>query len=82
MYTEAMKRCRTKYRKKYYARTAYAENHRKPWETFEMSLILKHEQTDTELAYKLGRSVSAIQMKRGKLLKTLTEQQLNKIKEF
>ena len=53
--------------KKYYARTAFSRNYKKPWDSTEERLIMRHEVPDRELAELLGRSVGSIQQKRARL---------------
>ncbi len=50
--------------KKYYGRTAFAENRHERWTPEEIQMVLNHDISDHELAYKLGRSVMSIQCKR------------------
>lgn len=60
---------RKAYKRRYYAKTAFAKKHLKPWSAEEEKLVISHEIKDTELAAKLGRSVGAIQKKRCRLKK-------------
>lgn len=52
---------RLRTRKRNYAQTEYAPNHRKPWTESEVRALLAWEGTDRDLSAKLGRSVMAIQ---------------------
>ena len=64
-----MRKCKKKYDKKYYARTAFSDNSWAKWSDEEIKLILERPVNDTELAYMLGRSVMSIQCKRALLKK-------------
>lgn len=57
------------YKKRYYGRTAFAENHKQRWADWEDRLVMERSVTDRELADKLGRSVAAIQHRRCRLMK-------------
>ena len=54
-------------KKRYYDKTAYAENNKKPWTEEEIQRVLAHDVTDNQLAEELGRSVKSIQHKRARL---------------
>ena len=62
-----------KQRLKYYRKTAFAENHRKPWTDEEVEMVMLHEMTDTAISKIIGRSVEAIQMIRHKEKKKRSE---------
>ena len=53
-----------KQRLKYYRKTAYSENHRKPWTNEEIEIVMAHELPDHSISKIIGRSVEAIQLKR------------------
>lgn len=53
-------------KKRYYQKTQKARNERKPYMKTEVCMILDHKVPDTELSYMIGRSVQAIQIKRGR----------------
>lgn len=48
-------------KKRNYAQTQGAPNHRKPWTLADMALLTEFDGTDRELSAKIGRSVQAIQ---------------------
>jgi hypothetical protein len=52
--------------KRYYQKTENAENGKQKWSEDEVEMIMEKRKTDTELAYILGRSVKAIQIKRNR----------------
>ena len=54
-------------KRKYYAKTAFAINHRLRFTDEEIQMIKDHNIPDMELAKKIGRSVQAIQIKRSRL---------------
>ena len=54
-------------KRRYYAKTAFAMNHRLRFTDEEIQMIKDHNIPDTELAKKMGRSVQAIQTKRSRL---------------
>lgn len=56
-------------RKNYYGRTKHLSQGRRIWTDEECELVLNFEGTDEELAYKIGRSVAAIQTRRWMLKK-------------
>lgn len=56
-------------RKNYYARTQHLTNGKRRWTCEEDELVLNFGDLDEKLAYKIGRSVAAIQTRRYKLLK-------------
>lgn len=56
-----------RWHRRYYARTAFAPNHRKPWSESDERTVMRHELPDRELSRILGRSVNAIQHKRRQL---------------
>ena len=68
MKTEAAKKSRLAYNRRYYGKTKFAKKHKQPYTYEEEKLILDHFITDVEIAAKLGRSVGAIQRKRHKLI--------------
>jgi len=53
-----------KQKNRYYRKTTYAENHKKPWTRKEINMVMEHKITDTELSSLIGRSVGAIQKMR------------------
>jgi hypothetical protein len=55
-------------KKRYYDKTAFAENHMKSWSKHELKVLINRTGTDTALAKKLGRSVRAIQAKRHRIM--------------
>ena len=64
----ANKRWRLKHPKKrqestrrYYRKTAYAPNHKKPWNIREIHSVVIHGIPDSELSARIGRSTAAIQ---------------------
>lgn len=61
---EKYRKYRNGYNQRYYKKTRYAENSKKPWGGDEIALILEKKHTDAELSEMLGRSVKAIQIKR------------------
>ena len=58
-------------RQKYYEKFTYAKKHKQRWTEAEELMVLSHGIPDRELAEKLGRSVGAIQRKRGNIKKRL-----------
>ena len=58
-----------RWKRRYYAESAFAPRHGEPWKSSEEAAVLDHELTDRELSAKLGRSVSSIQKKRHLLKK-------------
>lgn len=58
-------------RRDYYAKTAYAPNHKRVYTDAECIIILAHRIPDIEIARNLGRSVAGIQRKRYGLMKKL-----------
>lgn len=69
--TDTGKACRNRQRQRYYSRYTYAKNHKKRWTEAEEIMVLSHRETDQELAKKLGRSIGAIQRKRGLIRRKL-----------
>lgn len=57
------------WKKEYYAKSAYAENHMDQWTEAEINMVLEHSIPDRDLAEKIGRSVAAIHSKRSLLKK-------------
>ena len=55
-------------RKRYYAKSQNAPNHKQRYTEDEVEMILKHEMPDSELAKRIGRSIQAIQGKRNKMI--------------
>ena len=66
---ESARLYRRKYNEKYYARTAYARNHKQPWTKEDLIAVKNHEISDNELSKKLGRSVRTIQVVRNSIKK-------------
>lgn len=64
---ECKGRLRVEYNKGYYARTA--NRNPRPWTPKDERLIVARATTDRELADELWRSVRAIQIRRGRILK-------------
>lgn len=58
-----------KQRRKYYSKTANAENSGQRWTVEEIDMVLQHNITDTEISEIIGRSVQSIQVMRSKLKK-------------
>lgn len=52
---------------RYYGKTTDAPNNKLPWSEQDIIRVCRHEITDTELAYDIGRSVRAIQLLRSRL---------------
>lgn len=57
------KTCR-KQKNKYYGKTAFAENHHKPWTEEEIDIVMRHEVPDCMISETIGRSMGAIQIRR------------------
>lgn len=57
-----------RWKRKYYAKTYFSRNYKKPWSAADEARVLAHDVTDTQLAREIGRSVSSIQMKRRRLV--------------
>ena len=57
---------RHRQKKRYYSRTAFAENGWNRWTENEIDIVMKHEIPDREISKLLGRSVTAIQLMRCK----------------
>lgn len=57
-----------RWKRKYYAKTYFSRNYKKPWSAADEACVLAHDVTDTQLAQEIGRSVSSIQAKRRRLL--------------
>jgi hypothetical protein len=69
--TESGRKCRYNSRKSYYSRTEYtAVNSYCKWTSEDTETLLNFEGTDYELALKLGRSISAIQLRRFRLVES------------
>lgn len=66
---ESAKLYRHKYNEQYYAKSAYARNHKQPWTKENLIAVKNHEITDQELSKMLGRSVRAIQVVRNSIKK-------------
>lgn len=64
---EKLKKTRTEYNKKYYAKTSNAKNGMKRWTEEEEKLIMDSDLLDSQLSEQLGRSMGAIAIKRSKL---------------
>ncbi len=62
-------KCNKEYKKRYYARTAFAFHSRRRYTDYDDQEILTSKETDTELAAKLGRSVMSIQTRRWRLIR-------------
>ncbi len=58
-------------KRRYYGRTAYADNGGQAWTENEIDIVMKHEKPDREIASEIGRSVQAIQIMRCKIKKSL-----------
>lgn len=69
--TDKGRATRNRGRLKYYRKTAFSKNYKKPWTEAEELVVLSHRETDTEISKKLGRSVASIQMKRVRLKRKL-----------
>lgn len=66
---ESARLYRREYNEQYYAKTAYARNHRQPWTKEDLIAVKNHDIPDQELSKKLGRSVRAIQVVRNSIKK-------------
>lgn len=62
--TENGKEYRYRNRKSYYARTVHLTEGKRRWTKEEERILMHYEGTDEQLAYEIGRSVSAIQARR------------------
>ena len=64
-YLQNERKWKAKYRK---ATGSYQNIHLRRWEKWEDKIVLEHSITDRELSKKIHRSVSAIQIRRSRLL--------------
>ena len=62
-------------KKRYYDKTANAENGGTRWNEDMIKLIIEHNFTDTELSEILGKSVNAIQKKRWEVKRAISRRQ-------
>ena len=58
---------RNRQKTRYYGKTSRSENYYQKWTEKEITIIMKHECTDTEISKILGRSVASIQTMRSKI---------------
>ena len=68
---EKYRKTRNAQKRRYYHKTAFSENSKKHYRADELSMILEHKYTDSELSILLGRSVGSIQTKRRRLKREL-----------
>lgn len=64
---------RNNYNQRYYEARNFVTNKCRRWTEEDLKLIMDHNETDTELARKLGRSVRSIQVLRSRQKKLLKE---------
>lgn len=62
---------RNDYNKRYYKARQFLKNNKKRWTEEEIQLVMEQKIPDTDIAFKLGRSVKAIQILRCKQRKLL-----------
>ena len=53
-------------RLKYYRKTSFTKNHRKPWTDEEIEMVMLHKASDHAISKEIGRSVQSIQVIRCK----------------